>query len=73
VGIVVGTKKVNAGQEAILSTDNGQVIRIRISDISILGRNTQGVRLINLDDKQESVTSVAIVDEEEKAEFEPTH
>ncbi|HND86115.1 MAG TPA: DNA gyrase C-terminal beta-propeller domain-containing protein, partial [Pseudobdellovibrionaceae bacterium] len=49
VGIVVGTKKVNAGQEAILSTDNGQVIRIRISDIRILGRNTQGVRLINLD------------------------
>lgn len=72
VGIVIGTKKVSDGQELILSTDNGQVIRMRISDISVLGRNTQGVRLINLDDKQEVVTGVAVVEDEDKT-GEETH
>lgn len=64
VGQVVATRKVAETQEAILSTDGGQVIRMKISDISILGRNTQGVRLINLDDKQEFVTGVAILDDQ---------
>jgi len=72
VGIVVGTKKVSALQELILSTDQGQVIRMRIADISILGRNTQGVRLINLDEKAEVVTGVAVVADEERA-TEETH
>ena len=65
VGNVVGTRKVRNTQEAILSTDRGQVIRMKISDISVLGRNTQGVRLINLDNKDEKVTGVAIVQSEE--------
>ena len=67
VGIVIGTLKVNAAQELILSTDQGQVIRMKISDISVLGRNTQGVRLINLDDKQEFVSGLAVVEDEDKA------
>jgi len=67
VGIVIGTLKVNAAQELILSTDQGQVIRMKISDISVLGRNTQGVRLINLDEKQEFVSGLAVVDDEDKA------
>lgn len=65
VGIVVGTKKVKSTQEVILSTDKGQNIRMKISDISVLGRNTQGVRLINIDEKEESVTGLAIVEDEE--------
>lgn len=67
VGIVIGTKKVSATQELILSTDQGQVIRMKISDISVLGRNTQGVRLINLDEKQEFVSGLAVIEDEEKA------
>lgn len=66
VGNVVGTKKVSPLHELILSTDQGQVIRMKISDISILGRNTQGVRLINLDDKQEFVKGIAVVEDEDK-------
>ena len=72
VGIVIGTKKVSAAQELILSTDQGQVIRMKISDISVLGRNTQGVRLINLDEKQEVVSGLAVVLDEERA-GEETH
>ena len=67
VGNVVGTKKVSPMHELILSTDQGQVIRMKISDISILGRNTQGVRLINLDEKQEFVKGIAVVEDEDKA------
>ena len=67
VGNVIGTTKVKPTQELILSTDQGQVIRMKITDISVLGRNTQGVRLINLDEKQEFVCSLAVVDDEEKA------
>ncbi|AZZ35255.1 DNA gyrase subunit A [Bdellovibrio sp. qaytius] len=67
VGNVIGTLKVNPTQELILSTDQGQVIRMKISDISVLGRNTQGVRLINLDEKQEFVSGLAVVDDEDKA------
>lgn len=67
VGMVVGTRKVKASQEVILSTDKGQNIRMKVSDISILGRNTQGVRLINLGEKEEMVTSLAVVEDEEVA------
>jgi len=67
VGYVVGTKKVSPLHELILSTDQGQVIRMKISDISVLGRNTQGVRLINLDEKQEFVMGIAVVEDEDKA------
>lgn len=65
VGKVIGTKKVSNNYELILSTDKGQVIRMKISDISVFGRNTQGVRLINIDEKEETVTGVAVVVEEE--------
>lgn len=66
VGLVVGTKMVTESKELILSTDQGQVIRMKISDISVLGRNTQGVRLINLDEKEEKVMGLAIVSEEDE-------
>lgn len=69
VGDVVGTKKVSEEHELILSTDGGQVIRMKISDISIMGRNTQGVRLINLDDKQEIVTGLAVINDDSKDEL----
>jgi len=66
VGNVVGTKKVQNTHEVILSTDKGQNIRMKVSDISILGRNTQGVRLINLDNKEEKVTGLAVVESDEE-------
>lgn len=67
VGFVIGTKKVSEKMELILSTDKGQVIRMKVTDISVLGRNTQGVRLINIDEKDETVTGVAVVVEEDVA------
>ncbi|WII73013.1 DNA gyrase subunit A [Bdellovibrio sp. 22V] len=71
VGVVIGTKKVSEKHELILSTDKGQVIRMKMTDISVLGRNTQGVRLINIDEKEETVTGVAVVEDEGSEESTP--
>lgn len=68
VGKVIGTKKVSESHELILSTDKGQVIRMKMSDISVLGRNTQGVRLINIDEKEETVTGVAVIKDDNSEE-----
>jgi DNA gyrase subunit A len=68
VGLVIGTKKVSEQHELILSTDKGQVIRMRMSDISVLGRNTQGVRLINVNESDETVTGLAVVEDAGGAE-----
>lgn len=68
VGVVIGTKKVSDKHELILSTDKGQVIRMKVTDISVLGRNTQGVRLINIDEKEETVTGVAVVEDDHSDE-----
>ena len=54
VGLVVGTRSVLDTDEVIVTTDKGQVIRMNCSDISIVGRNTQGVRLINLNGEEKS-------------------
>ena len=40
--------QVYPGDEAMLISNRGTLVRIRVDEISIVGRNTQGVRLINL-------------------------
>jgi len=49
-GNVVGARLVRDGDEAMLITTGGTLIRTRVSEISVVGRNTQGVRLIGLDE-----------------------
>lgn len=47
-GAVVRAVQVNDEDEAMLITDQGTLVRFRVSELSIIGRNTQGVRLINV-------------------------
>ena len=49
-GYVIGVKAVNDDHEIMLITTGGIIIQIPMSDVSILGRITSGVKLINLDD-----------------------
>lgn len=63
-GEVVGVKAVNEENEVMLITTEGIIIRIMVSDISVLGRITSGVKLINLDDENVSVASMAKVRED---------
>ena len=48
-GNLVGAKAVTPGQEIMIITNAGIIIRIAVDDISILGRITSGVKLINMD------------------------
>jgi DNA gyrase subunit A len=48
-GDVIGVKAVNDDHEIMMITDEGIVIQIAMNDVSILGRNTSGVKLMNLD------------------------
>ena len=66
-GNVVGAKAVNEDNEIMMITTEGIIIRLLCSDISILGRITSGVKLINLDDDVK-VASFAKVREKEKEE-----
>ncbi|SKC09087.1 DNA gyrase subunit A [Lachnospiraceae bacterium] len=49
-GFVVGVKAVNDNHEIMMITDAGMIIQIRACDISMLGRITMGVKVMNLDD-----------------------
>ncbi|MGE4131383.1 MAG: DNA gyrase subunit A [Bdellovibrionales bacterium] len=69
VGEVVSARLVTDRDQILLTTNAGQAIRMRCSDISIISRNTQGVKLMNLKD-EEFVTSVALLDEEAESDDE---
>ena len=64
-GKVVGTLKVGDRDEAMLITSNGQAIRIPVNGISVIGRNTKGVRLFRVSEGEEVVSITKIVDPEE--------
>ncbi len=66
-GNVVGVKAVNIDHEVMLITTEGIIIQIEVKDISILGRNTFGVKLINLD-KESDVLVASIAKVREKPE-----
>jgi DNA gyrase subunit A len=65
-GHVVGLKVVGDEQDLMIITSLGTVIRTSISGISMMGRNTQGVRLIHIREDDE-VSSVANVEKSEEA------
>ena len=54
-GDVVGAVQVSDDDEVMLITDSGTLVRIAVSDISTMGRNTQGVRLIRLTNEEKLV------------------
>jgi len=57
-GLVVSATQVAGSDELIILSSQGKIIRIRMADISVIGRHTQGVKLINLK-ASESVVAVA--------------
>ena len=70
-GNVIGAKAVNEENEIMMITTEGIIIRLQCSDISILGRITSGVKLINLSDGV-TVASFAKVREKEEKNSEET-
>jgi DNA gyrase subunit A len=68
-GDVVGAALVGDDNEVMLITDGGTLVRTRVNEISILGRNTQGVRLIGLS-KGEKLAGIEPIVEEQGDETE---
>ena len=67
-GNIVSIKPVTERDDLMIITDKGQVIRTKISGISLLGRNTQGVRLINVKADEKVVAVEKIIDPDEGPE-----
>lgn len=63
-GIIIGFKTVHDGLDLMIITKNGIIIRIDVNNISLMGRVTQGVKLINVKNDN-FVTSIALVEKEE--------
>jgi DNA gyrase subunit A len=63
-GLVVGAVPVRERDQIMLVTSGGMLIRMKVGDISVIGRNTQGVRLITLESAGEKVTGLSRLPEE---------
>ena len=63
-GPVIGVVRVVDGDEVLMVTARGKIQRIRVSDINVIGRNTQGVRIMTLDE-DDTLTAVVRVPSEE--------
>jgi DNA gyrase subunit A len=61
-GKVVGADQVMPTDEVLLISDKGTLVRIRAADISLVGRNTQGVRLIRLHPDEHLIGMTAVAD-----------
>ena len=73
-GKLVAIKSVNDDNDLMIINKSGVTIRLKVADIRVMGRATQGVRLINLDKRNDEIASVCKVlseTEEEIAEGEP--
>ena len=67
-GKVVAVAQVTDGDELMLITNKGMLIRTRVAEISVIGRNTQGVRLIVLTQEGEKVVGAAKAPEDREAD-----
>lgn len=64
-GALVGSVQVFEGDQIMLISNRGTLVRTRTDEISVLGRNTQGVRLIKLGDKESLVAVERVAEPEE--------
>ncbi|MCZ2723364.1 DNA gyrase subunit A [Marinomonas sp. 15G1-11] len=69
-GPVIGAKQVDESDEIILITDQGTLVRTRVSEVSCQGRNTQGVTLIRLTKGEHLVGLERVVEGEDLDELE---
>jgi DNA gyrase subunit A len=70
-GPVVGVKFLRADEGVMLITEKGMIIRLNTADISTIGRNTQGVRLIQLEEGDHLVSVARLAEREEGEDVAP--
>jgi DNA gyrase subunit A len=67
---VVSIVRVDDTEELLMMAARGKIQRIKVSDLSVIGRNTQGVRIMSLDEA-DSLAAVVRVPQEEGGAEEP--
>ena len=60
-GSLIAIKNVNDNNDLVIINKSGIMIRMKVTDLRVMGRNTQGVRLINLEKKNDEIASVCKV------------
>ena len=70
-GAVVGSVLVNPQDEIMLITHGGSLVRTRVEEISVISRNTQGVKLISLQN-QEKLIAVEKIESMAEEEYDTT-
>jgi DNA gyrase subunit A len=68
-GDVIGVRQVTDEDHLMLVTDSGRIIRLRMAELRVIGRNTQGVKLLDIK-PGERVVSLALLAEKEEDEVE---
>ena len=65
-GPVVGVAYVQAGDELLVITQQGMILRMLTDDVRAIGRATQGVTIINIEDEDQVVSIARLVEKEEE-------
>lgn len=68
-GRLVAIKSVNDDNDLVIINRSGITLRIKVADIRVMGRATQGVRLINLEKRNDEIASVCCVDSDPDEEI----
>lgn len=71
-GAVIAIKAVAEDDDLMITTKSGIVIRMQVSDIRVMGRATQGVRVIRLDN-DDDIADVTVLPKEEESGYDPTN
>ena len=61
-GTVVGVQQVEETDQLLVITSNGNIVRMRVNEISVIGRNTQGVRLVGIREGNQVVSIEKLVE-----------
>ena len=69
-GALVAIKSVNDENDLVIINKSGITLRIHVADFRVMGRATQGVRVINLEKRNDSIASVCCVDVDSEEEVE---
>jgi DNA gyrase subunit A len=62
-GLVVYACQVTDPDELMIITEQGKIIRLKVADISVIGRNTQGVKLIDLAEGEKAVAVAKVMED----------
>ena len=65
IGLVVGIEQVVETDEILVITSDGNIVRMRVDEISVIGRNTQGVRVVSLKNDNRVVCIEKLMEESE--------